>query len=89
LNCGAGSDLATVKELLGHKSMDMTLRYSHLSQQHKKNAVESLERVLDGHFMDTQPKMAANADSDGVRKGLNPEEKDWYAWQDSNLRPTD
>jgi hypothetical protein len=67
----------------------MTLRYAHLSQQHKKNAVESLERVLDGHFMDTQPKIAVNADFGAERKGLKPQEKDWHAWQDSNLRPTD
>jgi len=37
-----GVDLMTVKELLGHKSFDMTLRYSHLSQRHKHEAVERL-----------------------------------------------
>ncbi len=38
----AGVDLKTVQELLGHKTMEMTLRYSHLSPDHKKRAVEVL-----------------------------------------------
>ena len=37
-----GGDLKDVQELLGHKSMSMTLRYSHLSQEHKKIAVNLL-----------------------------------------------
>ncbi len=37
-----GGDLKDVQELLGHKSMSMTLRYSHLSQEHKKRAVDLL-----------------------------------------------
>jgi integrase len=37
-----GTDIATVKELLGHKSITMTMRYAHLSQEHKQKAVESL-----------------------------------------------
>ena len=37
-----GGDLKDVQELLGHKSMSMTLRYAHLSQEHKKKAVNLL-----------------------------------------------
>ena len=37
-----GGDLKEVQELLGHKTMSMTLRYSHLSQEHKKRAVNLL-----------------------------------------------
>ena len=37
-----GVDLNTVRELLGHKTIKMTLRYSHLSPDHKKRAVEIL-----------------------------------------------
>jgi integrase len=42
----AGVDLNTVRELLGHKSLAMTLRYSHLSQEHKARAVEMLDKRL-------------------------------------------
>ncbi len=38
----AGVDLRTVQELLGHKSFEMTLRYTHLSPEHKKAALDIL-----------------------------------------------
>ena len=37
-----GATLKDVQELLGHKTMEMTLRYAHLSQHHKKKAVNLL-----------------------------------------------
>ena len=42
----AGVDITSVKELLGHKSLAMTMRYSHLSQGHKRKAVNTLDSVL-------------------------------------------
>ncbi len=36
-------DLPTLKELMGHKDIKMTLRYTHLSNRHKQNAVNALE----------------------------------------------
>jgi integrase len=41
----AGVDVPTVKELLGHKDITMTLRYTHLSSDHKQAAVKKLEKV--------------------------------------------
>ena len=38
----AGVDLNTVRELLGHKSVVMTLRYAHLAPEHKAATVETL-----------------------------------------------
>ena len=39
----AGVDIMTVKELLGHKTLAMTLRYAHLAPSHKTKAVELLD----------------------------------------------
>ena len=39
----AGVDIRTVQELMGHKTIAMTLRYSHLSPDHKRKAIQALE----------------------------------------------
>ena len=41
-----GSPLATVSQLLGHKSILMTMRYAHLSPQHRMEAVRSLDKNM-------------------------------------------
>lgn len=43
----AGVDLTTVSRLLGHKSLAMTLRYSHLAPSHMIKAVAVLENCYD------------------------------------------
>jgi integrase len=39
----SGIDLPTVQALMGHKDISMTLRYTHLSSDHKQRAVKALE----------------------------------------------
>jgi integrase len=42
----AGVDITTVSRLLGHKSLSMTLRYSHLAPAHMQKAVTVLDNAL-------------------------------------------
>jgi len=48
----AGVGLRTVQVLLGHKTIDMTVRYTHLSPDHKKLALDILCKRMDT-YMDT------------------------------------
>lgn len=41
-----GETLLTIKELLGHKTIAMTERYSHLIPDHKREAVKGIEETL-------------------------------------------
>ena len=67
----AGVDLTSVKELLGHKDITMTLRYSHLAPGHKRKAVQVLDRIMEkdedvvlnnGHNLDTVLEKNQNGD---------------------------
>ncbi len=42
-----GASIKEVQELLGHKTLAMTTRYAHLSQEHKKKAVNLLNKLTD------------------------------------------
>ena len=41
----SGTSLKTVQELLGHKSLRMTMKYAHLSEEYKQNAVQKLDTI--------------------------------------------
>jgi len=61
-----GTDLATVKELLGHKSINMTMRYAHLAPDHKEKAIKVLDGTLRYNYVTIDKKqqnqMAKNID---------------------------
>jgi len=40
-----GVDIRSIQELMGHKDIKMTLRYSHPTPEHKKRAVKMLDEV--------------------------------------------
>ncbi|KJU86692.1 phage integrase family protein [Candidatus Magnetobacterium bavaricum] len=42
----AGVDITAIKELLGHKTLTMTLRYWHLAPSHKVKAVETPDKTI-------------------------------------------
>jgi len=61
-----GGSLKDVQELLGHKDIKMTMRYAHLTQEHKRKAVNLLNGLTapkksDGHKMVTFPSQEISA----------------------------
>jgi integrase len=58
----AGVDITTVKELLGHKTLTMTLRYAHLAPSHKVKALETLADTLG-----TEPNYTKTIQSGGTK----------------------
>lgn len=53
----AGIDIKTIQELMGHKDIKMTMRYSHPTPEHKRKTVEVLESSHP-HFR-TKPQRAS------------------------------
>ena len=49
----AGVDLRTVVQILGHRTLQMTMSYAHLAPGHLQDAAQRLGNHIDGHFMDT------------------------------------
>ncbi len=58
----AGVDILTIKEILGHKEIGMTMRYAHLVPKHKEEAIYKMESSTSvgnvdnfGHNLGTKP----------------------------------
>ncbi len=49
----AGIDIYTVKELLGHKDLRMTVRYCHLAPDNLREAVRVLDEKENGYSLVT------------------------------------
>lgn len=52
-----GESLFTIMELLGHKSIEMTLRYAHLMPDHKKAAINKMAQEFHGARSDLKNKL--------------------------------
>jgi hypothetical protein len=63
----AGVDLRTVQELMGHKTLAMTLRYSHLSPGHQLNAVQRLSAKPSDTSTDTSAEREKAAVAGGAQ----------------------
>ncbi len=49
-----GGNLLTLQKILGHQSIQMTMRYAHLAPDHLNDAVKLNPLNQSGHFVDTQ-----------------------------------
>lgn len=49
----AGIDLPTLKEIAGHSQIQMTMRYVHPTPEHKRRAIDKLEKFTQEQFVST------------------------------------
>ncbi len=75
-----GVDLRTVQELLGHKTLAMTLRYSHLSPAHQLDAVQRLNRKATDTTTDTGASEKTRAVAAGAEVLDLPVKENGGAW---------
>ena len=84
-----GVDLTTVKDLLGHKSLTMTLRYAHLAPEHKRKAVNILDKVLSNNQTENSVHNLVHNFTLNTPTSNRKSLKTKCALKESNLRPTD
>ena len=62
----AGVDIRTVQEIMGHKTLAMTMRYSHLSGEHLSQAVNRISSGKISERTDTKTDTGENDISEEV-----------------------
>ncbi len=65
----SGVDLMTVKELLGHATLTMTMRYSHLAPDHRMRAIKTLDSA---YQTDTKTDTVENSGNANRKYSVNP-----------------
>ena len=70
----SGVDLPTVQALMGHKTIGMTLRYTHLTSEHKRQAVRALETFGEKvpAIFTTAPQTASEVSAQVIEKSNCP-----------------
>lgn len=89
----AGVDVRTIQELMGHKTLAMTMRYAHLSASHKRDAVQKLNRPKTEAATDTTTdtseapaKVAANGSAEVLELPTKENEPCWTRTNDPVLK---
>ena len=52
-----GGSLKALQEILGHKNITMTMRYAHLSKEHKKDEIKALRGLIKNQAPKTVTKL--------------------------------
>ena len=68
----ASVDIMAVKDLLGYKSLNMTMRYAHLTPAHKVKSLEMLDIHLNNQVNCT---ITAQSGGEPTKKALNNDAK--------------
>ena len=66
----AGVDLLTVAELMGHSSIQMTMRYAHLAPQHNRAAVDRLVSAAKPHGVSKKGRRVVKRENELVTKSV-------------------
>ncbi len=80
-----GASLRAVAELLGHQSMQMTMRYAHLSPGYLSTRDQAARERGQSEKGKTKAKSLIAHNREGETAEMS--EGKWCALQDSNLRP--